>query len=188
MFHRRLILKLVSVYLAITLRNNFVFNTAETVNGATILIRDRKTRSITATVSTAALQPGWIYSIWWAVFNHPEHCALPYRCSVADLEINGGDPAIKASVFWGGGLIADADGVATTSLRLGVGKTSRELFANSRDYGLRNLLGAELHLVLRSHGQAGFWGTVAQQLGTANDACPPQGCVNDFVSFHPPRD
>ena len=172
---------------SVEVSDHFIFNTDQIVNGSTILVRDSRHRVITATVTSRALQPNNAYSLWWAVFNYPEYCIEPYRCSVLDLEINGGDPQIKASVFWAGGFIADASGTANTALQLTRGRTDRELFAASGDYGLQNFADAELHLVLRSHGEAGVWGTVAQQIGTANEACPPQGCQNVFASFHPPR-
>jgi hypothetical protein len=173
---------------SVEISNHVVFNTTDVVDGATILVRDFHNGVIHATVSTAALTPNWAYSIWWAVFNHPRFCTIPHQCAVADLEINGGDPRVKASVFWGGGLIADASGVANTSLQLVTGRTDRELFANSKNYGLMNFAGAEIHLVLRSHGSAGVWGTIAQQVGTAGEACPTEGCMNTFASFHPSRD
>jgi len=164
------------------------FNTPNKVNGSVILIRDFDNRVVDVSLSTSALMPDWAYSIWWAVFNFPQYCIEPYRCSVLDLEVNGGDPRVRVSVFWGGGLIADSYGHASTALKLTPGRTGRELFAGSGDYGLMNFHGAELHLVLRSHGVAGVAGTVAEQIGTATDGCPESGCVNEFASIHPPRE
>jgi hypothetical protein len=161
-----------------------VFNTDIEVDGATTLVRDLAKKVITATVSTGALEPDWAYSIWWAVFNYPQFCVTPGECGVGDLEVNGGDPRVKASVFWGGGMLADGTGSANTVIRLVPGKTNRELFAMSKNWGLQNLRGAELHVVLRSHGLAGIAGPVSKQVGTANEACPDSGCVNAFASIH----
>jgi hypothetical protein len=169
---------------SIEVANLRVFNTETMIDGATVLVRDFHDQVVDATVSTHGLEPNVAYSIWWAVFNHPEFCAEPNRCTVRDLEINGGDPRVKVSVFWGGGILADEFGAATTALRLPTGRTRRERFASSRDYGLRNIRNAEIHLVLRSHGLAGVAGPVAQQLGTAFAACPSSGCLNAFASIH----
>ena len=66
-------------------------------------------------------------------------------------------------------------------------RTERELFASSRNSGLRNLKGSEIHVVLRSHGPAGVAGTIAEQIGTANLACPSEGCQNVYTSIHVPE-
>lgn len=153
--------------------------------GATILIRDLKDRVITATVTSAALTPHYAYSIWWVVFNRPQFCAVPYECGSGDL----GNDQVKGSVFWGGGLLADAGGYGNTQLELREGRVDRELFGPMNDHGLRNLKRAEVHLVLRTHEDAGVAGTVAKQIGTANEACPltdmgEPDCRNVFFSVH----
>ena len=53
-----------------------------------------------------------------------------------------------------------------------------------RNDGLQNTKKAEIHVVLRTHGPAGLAGTVADQIGTANEACPVAGCQNKFFSVH----
>ncbi len=168
----------------VNISDHVLFNTPQVVDGATILIRDRIENSITATISSCALEPDTAYSIWWAVFNEPRFCAQPYDCMVSDLEVFGGDSKVKASVFWGGGFVSDQSGVVNTSLRLAPGSTDRELFAQSENYGLQNLLGSEIHVVMRTHGPAGVAGSIAEQIGTANMACPPDGCQNVFASIH----
>lgn len=172
---------------SVQISDHFTFpptNPPNMVNGATILIRDFTAGVITATVTSAMLEPHYAYSIWWVVFNRPENCTVPKQCGLVDLS----NDAVKPSVFWGGGVIADGDGYGTTQLELRRGRTDRELFANTPDYGLQNLKGAEIHLVLRSHGVVGMAGTTATQLGTANQACPPApvGCKNVFFSVHTP--
>lgn len=154
------------------------------VDGATTLIRDYRNKVIHANVTTNALEPDFAYSIWWVVFNNPQYCASPYACASSDLEINGGDPRIKASVFYGGGMLADGGGSTNTVMTLLPGKTKRELFAQSRDWGLRNIRKAEIHVVIRSHGLAGIAGPVSKQIGTGNEACPESGCANKFFSIH----
>ena len=165
--------------------DHYVFNTDEMVNGATVLVRDLRHRQVNATISSKALAPDTAYSIWWAIFNRPQYCATPNACKITDLEIFGGDPRIRASVFWAGGFVSDAFGTANTSLRLRPGRTSRELAVQSRNYGLMNLARAEIHLVFRTHGVAGQAGPLAAQVGTENEACPEEGCSNVFASIHP---
>lgn len=168
---------------SVEVSDHVVFNSTTVVNGATILVRDFREHEIDATITTSALEPDTAYSIWWAVFNYPKFCIEPFHCSVADLGASA-DPRVKPSVFWGGGFIADAYDYGNTAIRLATGRTARELFAGTRNYGLQNLKGAEIHVVLRSHGLAGVAGTVARQVATSAEACPPEGCANVFASIH----
>ena len=171
---------------SIEVSDHQVFGKPDIVNGVTVLVRDFRNRVVTATVSSNVLEPFTAYSIWWAVFNRPRFCNEPYRCALSDLS-KSADSRIKPSVFWAGGFISDAFGIANTTLRLVPGRTDRELFAKTKGYGLLNLKGAEIHVVLRSHGEAGLAGTVAKQVGTAMEACPAGGCQNVFASIHIPK-
>jgi len=92
--------------------------------------------------------------------------------------------SLASLVMVSGGLLADGDGYGNTQIELRRGRTSRELFGPMLDTGLKNLRGAEIHLVLRTHGPAGMAGTVGKQIGTANEACPAGGCQNAFFSVH----
>ena len=114
------------------------------------------------------------------MFNKPQNCAIPYECGSGDL----GTANVRGSVFWGGGILADDTGYGNTQIELRRGRTDRELFGPMTDFGLRNVKSAEIHVVLRSHGDIGIAGTVAEQMGTANVACPPGGCSNAFFSVH----
>lgn len=163
------------------------FGSTDRVNGATSLVRNFRYRTVDAHISTKALEPDTAYSIWWAIFNRPQYCVTPFDCSTVDLEINGGNPRVRASVFWAGGFVSDASGTANTSIHLTTGRTGREMFAQSENFGLRNLASAEIHVVIRTHGPVGVAGPVAKQIGTANEACPEtEGCQNVFASIHTP--
>lgn len=166
--------------------DHYAFNTSDRVNGATTLVRDFENREVVAHISSKALEPDTAYSIWWAVFNRPRYCEEPYTCKVSDLEAMGGDPRVRASVFWGGGFVSDDSGTSNTTIELNAGRTGRELFGNTKNYGLQNLIWAEIHVVLRSHGPVGVAGPVSDQIGTANEACPDDGCKNVFASVHKP--
>jgi hypothetical protein len=163
--------------------NHHVFPAGAEVDGATILVRDFRNKVVRMDVTTAALEPHSAYSIWLAVFNSPEYCGIPHDCMPADL----GNPDVRASVFWGGGLISDGDGHGSTTMTLQPGRTDRELFANMSDLGLQDIRRAHIHVVLRAHGPIGEAGSVADQIGTAWEACPGSGCFNAFASVHAPN-
>jgi len=170
---------------SVQISDHHVFNTDTVVDGATVLIRDQASNQVNASIVSRALEPDTAYSIWWAVFNNPEFCIEPFECALADLGANG-DPRVKPSVFWGGGFLTDIYGLGQADIRLSPGRTSRELFAGTQNYGLQNLAGAEIHLVLRTHGTTGAAGPVSKQIGTALEACPSGGCANVFASIHRP--
>jgi len=167
---------------SVEVSDHTTFGTGEKVNGATILYRDLRNRTVTGNLSSNALMPNGAYSIWLAIFNRPRKCAMPFACATSDI----GNPAVRASVIYGGGFVSDADGTGSATFSLVPGRTGREVFAGSDD-GLLSMM-AEIHVVLRSHGEAGVAGPVAKQIGTANEACPDDECANVFFSIHPPRD
>jgi hypothetical protein len=180
-----------SVYESVEVSDLYQFNTETKVNGAVILVRDFNNNVVDVSLSTSALQPGYAFSIWIAVFNNPGYCSQ--ECSTNDLP--GVDPSaaprVKATVFYGGGYLDDSAGNAKTAYKIVPGRTNRELFApaGTRNFGLQRLWGSEIHIVLRTHGEA-WIGNVATQIGTASGACNPDmtACANKFASFHPPRD
>ncbi len=173
---------------SVEVANLYEFGSEALTNGATILIRDYRNQVVHAEIMSNSLVPEHAYSIWAVVFNFPEFCNEPWACNSGDLLALGGDPRVKSSVFWAGGILADAMGSGNTSLRLIPGRTKRELFPapdKTTDTGLRRLRRAEIHFVLRSHDLAGVAGSVADQIGTATLACPePMGCSNRFFSVH----
>jgi hypothetical protein len=170
---------------SVQVSDHIVFGSDTIVDGATILIRDHASKQVNASIVSRALEPDTAYSIWWAVFNNPEFCIEPFRCGLADLGSQG-DGRVMPSVFWGGGFLTDIYGLGQADIRLSPGRTSRELFAGTQNYGLQNLAGAEIHLVLRTHGTTGAAGPVSKQIGTAMEACPSGGCSNVFASIHRP--
>ncbi|NKB98930.1 MAG: hypothetical protein GKR90_10615 [Pseudomonadales bacterium] len=159
-----------------------VFGGGGEVNGSAVLTRDYRNKLLTADLALApnVLMPGDAYSIWWVVFNKPKNCTTAFSCSASDL----GNKAVKGTAFWAGGFVADGFGGANLTISVGKGKNDREVFAGG-DYGLRALSRAEVHLVIRTHGPAGVAGSLARQIGTANESCPVSGCQNQFASLHP---
>lgn len=164
-----------------------VFGSGALVNGAVILTRDFGNRIAQAEVMSNSLVSGHAYSIWAVVFNFPEFCAEPWACASSDLLALGGDERVQSSVFWAGGILANDLGSGSTTIRIAQGKTKRELFPSpeaTTDAGLKRLRKAEIHFVVRTHDLAGVAGTVAEQIGTANEACPETMCMNAFFSVH----
>ena len=174
--------------------NLYVFNTETKSKGAVILVRDYNNDVVNVSVSSSDLAPGHVHTIWIVAFNRPWHCSD--LCGLDDLPgINpSADPRVHASVFYGGGFIADDTGSVNHTLTPIVpGRTSRELFGGTKDYGLERLFLTEIHVVLRDHGPQfdpadPAVGTVAQQLSTATVCNPnPMACANVRASIHPAR-
>lgn len=175
-------------YESLEISDFYRFNSDEKVNGATILVRDFNNNVIDASFSIADLDPNSVYSIWLAVFNNPRYCSDD-DCGLDDIPgVNpAADPRVHPSVFYGGGFIADDGGNGHATFKIVPGRTSRELFGGTKNYGLERVWGPHIHVVLRTHGPA-VTGSVAHQMGTASGTCnTPSGmCENVFASFHPP--
>jgi hypothetical protein len=167
----------------VTVGDMFQFGTGAPMTGATILTR--RGSSVSLELSTTGLQPFGAYSLWWAVFNNPEKCTQgvpPDRCGVPDLPGLGGDPAIDAVLLWGGGGVAGFLGDLTLSAELERRQPPGEVvMGNPR--GLNDVFGADIHVVIRSHGAA-VPGGAAAQIGSFNGGCPPAGCTNVQFSVH----
>lgn len=157
------------------------FPAASAADGAIVLTRDLRNRSLTFGLSATNLPIDEAFSIWWVVFNRPQNCAMPFECAGSDLA----NPDVRGSAFWAGGFVTDDSGTVNTTMSVGAGPTRREVFAGT-DVGLRNVSRGEVHIVLRSHGTSGVAGTVAEQISTANKACPGGDgtCQNLYFSIH----
>ncbi len=141
------------------------------------LIRTRD--GVFMTLNTRGLNPGWVYTIWFGVFNNPRHCATR-PCSAADF---GPTNPVQGSRVNGGGRLIGPDGAASYGAFLGLGDTTLAFDGP----GLLNPKHAEIHLVVRSHGPASMdAGVLAEQLTTFNGGCPPNMCTNFQISVHEP--
>ena len=111
----------------------------------------RHAAGVYLTADTTMLDAGSAYTLWWIIFNNPAACD-PAGCTGGDLGVE----AVEGSVMNATGRVADATGNATFSAFLPVGfihtnpssLNGRQLFGP----GLQNLAGAEIHVVIRSHG------------------------------------
>lgn len=104
---------------------------------------------------TTGLEKGHVVTRWWVIFNNPDECdnpipAIGSSCNVPDLF----DPDVQGSVLWGGGNIVGNSGKSTIGghLREGEITTFHPVFVGSP--GLLDAMGAEIHLVIRTHGPA----------------------------------
>jgi hypothetical protein len=55
-----------------------------------------------------------------------------------------------SSTFYGGGFIANNGGSGHATLKIVPGRTSRELFGGTQNYGLERIWGSHIHIVLRT--------------------------------------
>ena len=120
--------------------------------------------AVTATLRTHGLEPGHAYTVWAVIFNDPAHC------------VDGCDGSDLANPEVGGVSVLATGGVARRDhrqFRLRLAGTD----------GLENPAGAEIHLVVRSHGPA-IAGLIGEQISTLNGGCPPNTCANVLMAKH----
>ncbi|MGH9875653.1 MAG: hypothetical protein ACRD9S_24620 [Pyrinomonadaceae bacterium] len=128
-------------------------------------------------INTKGLNPGWVYTAWFGIFNNPDACATR-PCSGADFA----NPAVMGSRVNFGGRLIGLDGAATYGGFLAIGDTTSAFDGP----GLLDPKHAEIHMVLRSHGMALMGTAFADQLNMFNGGCPPNTCMNVQASVHAP--
>lgn len=131
----------------------------------------RQKQGITAHYRTGDLIPGHTYTLWWVVWNNPENCiAYPGACDAPDFAIAD---QVKVEVMYAAGRKANQRGEAVFNAHLNtmdaVG-TINDLFGLPTFGGLHDPMGAEVHMVLRSHGPA-IPGQVDDQLSSYEGGC-----------------
>lgn len=151
-----------------------------TVEGASSTLV-RTPDGVTFTVITSELPPNNALTIWVIIFNNPELCSAP-GCGSDDFPQRGGDPGVDASVVWGNtGTVVTADGKANFGGHVTVGDTSAARFGP----GLLDPHGAEIHMIVRSHGPV-IPELLSEQLTTFDAGCPPNECVDLQALGHLP--
>ena len=155
----------------------------EARDGTSILNRTKT--GVGFVFNTTDLQPKAPYTVWWVVFNKPRHCATPHDCGAEDLS----NPKVRPGVFFAAGRLSDAQGQANFAAQIDYGALpdGEDQVPNpDRDHPIRP--GAEIHLVIRSHGPASKDPEVlAAQLSQFNGGCPPEDCANVQASIHPAK-
>ena len=142
------------------------FHNGDAWPGAAILVRDK--HGANGQLALSGLDASAPYTVWWVVFNHPEHCqGGAGHCAEADLA----SPAVEASIFFATGFIASASGTANVAAGLTAGSVPEgaEVFFGP---GLLNGNGfrAEIHMLLRTHRKVET-GRVATQISRYEDQC-----------------
>lgn len=156
----------------------------------------RNDSGVSATIHTSKLPAGHAVTVWWVVFNHPEHCTHgsgTALCGAGDLLLLGGDPQVEGTVLYAAGHVIGGSGVGNYGAHLSVGDTSGVLLGVGP--GLTNPQGAEIHLVVRSHGPA-IPELVEEQISTFGAGCNnvppgtgtpgPNTCVDLQFAVHEP--
>lgn len=135
------------------------------------------------TFSTTGLTGGHAYTIWFVAFNNPENCTG--GCGADDLS----NPAVQGSSLWSAGHVVGRSGKATFGGHRVVGDRA-DTDKGEIGPGLLDAHGAEIHLVLRTHGEK-IPRMVADQIHSFNGGCRPgepnEGrCANvQFAVFLP---
>lgn len=153
----------------------------------------RSKQDVLLSLETDQATPGDAYTVWWIIFNNPDACDLDNMpgCDGGDL----GTPEVVASGLNAGGGVADDDGnfTITTVLPAGFMHTNtegatRQLFGP----GLQDTAGAELHVIVRSHGPANPNQDpnddsieLIGQISTVEGSCGINACFDPFVAIFP---
>ncbi len=183
------------------------FSDMEVVEGARAGLL-READGIRTRVHTAELAHRDVITLWLVIFNHPEACT-DGACGEADLfDGPDGPTGVEPSCLYADGSIVGGNGGARFHDRLSVGESRDsciDFFVDAvedlegRDYGLTNPAGAEVHLVMRSHGpvlpgmvqeqRSTFAGGCLEFLGAGVDELDPGQCSDQqFVVFLAPDD
>lgn len=143
---------------------------AKVIKGSSTLTRNGE--GLSAVINTDELGAGYAYTVWWVVFNKPKDCSNK-ECGEDDLcEEEGGTNAGDNSIFWATGRVSDDYGQATfvSGLDKDVWPPEGEVICGN---GVTKK-DAEVHLVVRSHGEAqplAEAGQLWEALTTFNGGC-----------------
>ena len=138
----------------------------------------RNNNGVTVNVKTSGLTPGDAYTLWVVVFNNPGACIDD--CNGPDLSI----AAVYGDVLYGTGHVVGGNGKANFSAHISEGDVGD--FGN----GLMYPQTAEIHIVVRTHGEA-IPGMIDEQIHTfLGGGCTFQSeddaCVDEqFAIFLP---
>jgi hypothetical protein len=151
----------------------------------------RTDNGISMNIRTSDLEPGAVHTVWWAIFNNPENCVG--GCGPDDAALPG-NPA-NVSVFYAAGNITGGSGKTSFAAHVKPGYPGEVDGVNVIDVDGPGLLyprTAEVHLVIRTHGQP-IPGIVDGMIHSFEVGCPgspvdpgPNTCMNVQVAVHQP--
>lgn len=173
------------------------FADGEPAGGHSFLTRTHT--MLLATVEAEDLEPGNAYTLWWAVFNHPENCSDP--CDGSDV-FRGGDPergldedSIREVGFALGhasGNLARGDGTLEFGARLVPNDEDGHghqivIPAGFEGPGLLTVdtHEAEIHVAIQEHGEALTGEELLEQLSIFEGGCNPE-CEDILFAIHLP--
>ena len=144
--------------------------------GATLY---RSSQELEMRIATSGLVMNSSYTVWWVVFNNPSACVG--GCGMDDLS----RPEVRASVLYAAGFVTGLGDTGNVTAYLRAGRLPSGLDVELGD-GLEpgNGFGAEVHMVVRSHGLT-LPGVVDQQIGSFNGGCNAV-CANVQAAVFPP--
>lgn len=159
--------------------------------GAATLVRSKQ--GVEVRVATSGLDMQTSYTVWWVIFNNPAACTHPnailgVSCGGPDLP----NPAVQAAVIYAAGFVTGLGDSGNISAHLEAGSVpagadvTPDGTASQLNPG--NGFGAEIHVVVRSHGPT-TPGSVDQQVGSFNGGCQPVpnvSCANKQAAVFPP--
>jgi hypothetical protein len=132
----------------------------------------RNDNGVGVTVHTSGLVPGSADTVWWVFFNNPSACLhgmFGARCGLGDVLTN---PASLPSVQFAAGHVIGGDGVGNYGAYFSAGATPDCAGFGLPCNGLLDARTADVHVVIRSHGDA-IPGLVAEQISSFNGGCLP---------------
>ena len=157
---------------------------SEVIGAWSILNRDYN--KVVTNLHTKWLEPGTAVTLWWVIFNDPSKCTHPeggFRCGKEDLPEFGGDNSAKTSIVYADGKVirdsAGHDGLGNFDARLETWDKSGVLSGE----GLTNPLGADVHLVLKSHGRL-IQGMTYEMTHTFDGGCDVNTCEDIQYAVH----
>jgi hypothetical protein len=142
-------------------------------DSSSTLLRNRS--GITMTIHTSELEPRAAYTIWWVIFNQPDACAGD-PCGLGDLF----DMDVQASVLFAAGHVVPPSGKGNFAASLRAGGPTRQVLFGPALLDSRH---AEVHLVVRSHGQP-IPGLVHDQIGSFEGGCDINTCEDVQFAIH----
>lgn len=139
-----------------------------TVVGTSTLVRTDQ--GISASFRSSGLPAGQAVTLWFVIFNNPSDCTG--ACGLDDILFN---PAAEADFLVAAGHVTGASGTANFGAHLQVGDTSGSAFPEigmpDRVVGLTNPWGAQVGLLLHSHGPKVPGQVLASQLSSFTGGC-----------------
>ena len=116
--------------------------------GATMVVRSKNGIAVSWGSSGTGVIAGDAVTLWVVIFNRPENCAVPWQCGEDDIFVDPGPP--ETDIYLGGGNVIGGNATIHVSGRVSTHDDPH--FGGAFGGGFTNPKGAEVHLVLRSHG------------------------------------